>query len=62
MEVLGFMYHRYQPEWYAFELVVILRKALVVTTTVMVSDVDYHSAKNQAIIAMSFLLIALLIQ
>ena len=45
--LLGFMYSRYKPQWFAFELVVMLRKGLILIITILFSNASVHSAMRQ---------------
>ncbi|KAK3279968.1 hypothetical protein CYMTET_12172 [Cymbomonas tetramitiformis] len=76
-EILGFLFCRFHPEWYAFELVLMARKALVVMSELMfanqnitedsdesgdmLADQIYISLR-QALLAMTVLLASLLVQ
>eukprot|EP00239_Pterosperma_sp_CCMP1384_P005923 CAMPEP_0197854254 /NCGR_PEP_ID=MMETSP1438-20131217/24333_1 /TAXON_ID=1461541 /ORGANISM="Pterosperma sp., Strain CCMP1384" /LENGTH=834 /DNA_ID=CAMNT_0043468927 /DNA_START=69 /DNA_END=2573 /DNA_ORIENTATION=- len=60
--ILGFLYARYQKDWYWFELVVLARKSIVVCSSVIFYSVNYQNTMRQTILMMGVLLASLLFQ
>mmetsp|Transcript_42067 Transcript_42067/g.134383 ORF Transcript_42067/g.134383 Transcript_42067/m.134383 type:complete len:851 (+) Transcript_42067:208-2760(+) len=60
--MIGFIYIRYRPSWYAFELVVMLRKCGIAVLRALFSDASVSSTRRQAVAGMFLLFFSLIFQ